>query len=169
VRLCDQVGLPFEEGGRDPQRGIDCLGLVLVLTEQGRGFRPADPYQAALDWHRQGQPGERPEHLAPAGWVPVQLDQVQPWDVVEVTDQNGVHVALVAEDGWVLTTTRRSGASKLVPWRAMRRVARSAWRLHPQAVASAAAVQRSDPGVGDYPESEHRPAAGHTGAQEGTA
>jgi cell wall-associated NlpC family hydrolase len=37
------IGTPYKPGGRDRMRGIDCVGLVLILADEGFGIQLPDP------------------------------------------------------------------------------------------------------------------------------
>lgn len=40
----DLLRVPFQEGGRDPRRGLDCLGVVMVYLARIRSVVPLDAF-----------------------------------------------------------------------------------------------------------------------------
>ena len=47
------LGIPYLEGGRDPNEGLDCLGVVLLVLAS-QGIRTNDPWQERKDAWRNG-------------------------------------------------------------------------------------------------------------------
>ena len=93
----DLVGAPFELGGEDPARGIDCWGVVqLVHQRRGITVKPAT------------QGGQIP------GWQPVPEGQQQPGDVACYSvDVPFDHVGLVVDGGRILHARSGHRASVL--------------------------------------------------------
>lgn len=89
-----RMGAQFVEGGRDPQSGIDCLGVVLLVAEWA-GLPAPDPWAQVQDAWRRGQ---RPIGAnMPAGWVeiawPAPLPMLRDLDVLVMVERPGRDVA----------------------------------------------------------------------------
>lgn len=117
------VGIPWKEGGRDLDTGIDCLGLILRLHELRSGALMADPWEDAAEFIE----GGIPDTIVPAGWRQVALAEIEPWDVLHTGPKAGQHLSLVGDHGHALSTDRQQG-SHTQPVRDLLRVARDAWR-----------------------------------------
>ena len=122
----DLIGVPWQEGGRDPRLGLDCLGAVLLVLQR-MGLRPFDPWAAWAEAWRRGW--RRIEEAVPDGWVRLREGEgVQPGDVM-ITQEGAVpsHIVIVLEERRVLSAMKGQGVV-LLPLRWAQVRMHSAWR-----------------------------------------
>lgn len=122
MRVASFVGVPFQDGGRDLERGADCVGLTAGILALA-GMQAPDPGEHVRQVLESGAAmiGE----FIPPGWRQIGFDDLRPLDVLYL--RPGHHLALVAEDGWALETVV-GRSSYLVPLRRLLPRAVSAWR-----------------------------------------
>lgn len=124
-RVNDYLQIPWLEGGREPQTGVDCWGLVLlVYADRGIGLvDPWEHYRAAVE------SGDTTySAFVPLGWHPIPWQELQALDVFITRHKGGEHIVIVGEEGWALTTHRGRG-SFIRPLNKYRHAVRSCWRL----------------------------------------
>lgn len=121
ARLADLVNVPYADHGTDLERdgGLNCYGLVRAALSRYGIQWPEDPAQALRGREalaRLLESGERPT----------------PGDVVEMCMEDGAHLGMLLEDGYVLHAIRgRSSAiSRLEMLRRMGAVTGIARPLH---------------------------------------
>lgn len=122
----DIIGTPWEEGGREPQKGLDCLGVVLLGLRR-MGLPAFDPWAA---WSRAWRAGWRSiEEAIPEGWRRVQQGEgLQAGDVLITMEMGSPsHIALLVDGMHVLTSVDGHGVV-LWPLRWARQHLHSAWR-----------------------------------------
>jgi len=124
VRIMDLVGTPWADGGRSLVRGVDCVGLALHCARV-RGFEVGDPGVHLEQLVRATEIDG--ESLVPRGWSRIGWVELDVGDLLVTGRCCADHVAIVAEHGYALTTSRRSGAT-LVPLYRLRPLVRSCWR-----------------------------------------
>ncbi len=113
--IAELVGAPFLEGGRDPETGIDCLGVtILVAALRGRPIR--DPW---ADFQAQWAAGVRDlaemwAGSVPPGWhsidprLPAREDDVSIFTVVPGEDVPG-HIGYLVAEGILISACEQSG------------------------------------------------------------
>lgn len=112
----DLLGCDWVEGGRDPETGMDCLGVVLVVLERA-GIDARDPWDDLAERWRAGE--LTIAEGMPAAWVEVD-GQHQVGDVAEMSD--GQHVAAYLGDGWWCSSRKSTGFYRFDSQRAQRRI-----------------------------------------------
>lgn len=126
------IGTPFVLHGRDPESGLDCLGLTLeVLKEYGH-----DLPDVVLDYERDHPDGSRFEDYLQG--VEERLREIHPTeampgDVIAFdTHRAGVanHFGVVVSKNFAITTFENSGAM-LVNLRVWRSRTQGVYRVHP--------------------------------------
>lgn len=113
------VGTPFVTGGRDPETGLDCWGLVRCMLERAHGLELP---RYALD----GSP--ELAHAAAArieaearGWQAVPDGREQPSDVVVLrADGLPLHLGLVLGGGLMLHADQTAGQVAVEGYRGLR-------------------------------------------------
>jgi cell wall-associated NlpC family hydrolase len=122
----DLIGTPWVEGGRDPESGLDCLGVALVVLER-MGLPSFDPWAVWADAWRHGW--RNLEEAIPPGWSRLPHGAgLRPGDVV-ITQSEGqpTHIVVVVEDRRVVSAMKGRGVV-LLPQRWAEAHKQSAWR-----------------------------------------
>ncbi len=121
------IGIPYVFRGRDPEVGLDCLGLVVEAFKCAGASFP-DPIEYQENWVEYGN-----DHLRenrPESWRPVE-EPYEPLDVIFLRmnrEKVPSHIGLHVGDGRVLHMPT-GGKSCLIRLRGVRRFIESAWRL----------------------------------------
>ena len=101
------IGVPFRHQGRDPDVGLDCVGVVVVAYDA-----------AGIALHGRTDYPRRPSGPELRGMLREQLREVapgMPWgpgDVLLIRDDGnryGLHVAIAVGDGLMVTADRVPG------------------------------------------------------------
>lgn len=125
--ILDLIGVPFEYLGRT-REGADCLGLIPLAQAELGNHDVVDPWtelleqSASTDWEEAAKFAgedrvEFPESWQLVGSWPVAFRELRPGDVIEHDHKRALaHVSIVAEGGWILVTSKATGASYLRSW-----------------------------------------------------
>ncbi|WP_010409638.1 NlpC/P60 family protein [Citromicrobium sp. JLT1363] len=121
------AGTPFRLQGRDPDTGLDCIGVILISLDRA-GIRPRLPEDYRP--HRRA-PAIPESALAAAGLARVDGDLRQPGDILLLrTAPAQMHAAIAVEGSDIVHA--HAGARRVVRgalpdhWSII-----AAWRLHP--------------------------------------
>ena len=120
------LGIPYLEGGRDPNEGLDCLGLVLLVLAS-QGIPTSDPGQELKDAWRNGWRDIKA--FAPPGWLNLGPAEACTAGDVLVLGAGGTaeHLAVAEDADWALHT-RRGTTSHRVRIQAVRPRVLWIWR-----------------------------------------
>ena len=138
----DLIGIPFERGGRDRRRGLDCLGVVLEVLERlgvPEPLRP-DPWARLRELYSSEDPAAISAVLAGGQVIPPAWRLVESWPATPtdglllVSDPargwDGSHEAGVGVtySGRIVTARPRLGVVAL-PWSRARGRFSQLWEL----------------------------------------
>lgn len=102
ARTC--LGVRFRHQGREPEQGLDCVGLV-IYTRKQLGLSSFD----YLNYAHTPDPAKLIELLR-AELVPIEIDEVQPGDVLHFrVGNNPVHVGLATDNGVIHSVANLRG------------------------------------------------------------
>ena len=107
VNYEDLLSIPYEDGGRDPKKGLDCYGLLLELCR--RNGKPLK------DIYSKGRvKGERlPDLKETVNIMPIDKHSVKYGDVMYCLVDHNLHVGFMLDNKTVLHMTDRG--ARLTP------------------------------------------------------
>lgn len=104
------IGTPFTNYGRDPQKGLDCWGLVIEFFKQ-LGLQLEDPVSYYdVDWHKKFNFITKNQHL-----YFDRSEEFAPFSVIAMKTQSSVvnHLAICLDREYVLNTDQAVGVHLL--------------------------------------------------------
>jgi cell wall-associated NlpC family hydrolase len=132
------VGAPFRPQGRDPDQGLDCIGVAIMATGIPKGrvrrdyrLRGHDPEEVDRDFHE-------------SGFIRIGPADAEPGDVLLVRPAaTALHLVILTDAGYLHADLRLRRVVEVpgpVPWPAL-----SAWRHVEQSAADPLSPALVDP------------------------